>query len=119
MPREREVRKETDFWGQEKEVVYEGNERVGEVRTEQRGGFLGIGSETVRVEIDRDGNEASYAKQETRGGFMGIGAEPLEVRYDPSDEEVGHARVEERGGFLGVGSHHVRVEYDTGGRELS
>jgi hypothetical protein len=119
MSNEREVRKERDFWGNEKEVVYDKGERVGEVKTEERGGFLGFGGETVRVEYDRSGVETSYTKQEERGGILGFGSETQEVRYDTSDKEIGHSRVESRGGFLGVGDHHVRVEYDNDNRELS
>jgi hypothetical protein len=116
---DRQFRKETDFWGNEKEVIYRDGERIGEIRSEDRGGFLGFGSETVRVEYDNSGNETSYSRQEERGGFLGVGAEPQEIRYDANDNELGHSRVEERGGFLGIGGDHVRVEYDNEGNELS
>lgn len=119
MASEREVRKETDFWGNEKEVIYEDGERVGEIREAQRGGILGIGSDPVKVEYDNSGNEISYTKQEERGSFLGIGGEPTEVRYDSANNEVGQSRVEERGGFLSIGSRHVRVEYDKDGNEIS
>lgn len=119
MSDEREVRKETDFWGNEKEVIYENDRKVGEVKTEERGGFLGFGSESVKVEYDNSGHEVSHSKQEERGGFLGIGAEQVEVRYDNTDIEIGHSRVEERGGFFGFGGHHVRVEYDNDQNEIS
>jgi hypothetical protein len=119
MSEEREVRKETDFWGNEKEVIYENNQKVGEVRTEERGGFLGIGAETVKVEYDNSGSETSYTRIEERGGFLGIGSEETQVRYDSSNQEIGQSRVEARGGFLGMGGHHVRVEYDANGNEVS
>jgi hypothetical protein len=119
VPKEREVRKETDLWGNEKEVIYENDRKVGEIRTEERGGVFGIGSEAVRVEYDNSGREAGYTKQEERGGFIGIGSEQVEVRYDSSHREVSHSKVEERGGFLGIGGHHVRVEYDNDGNEVS
>lgn len=120
MSKEREVRKETDFWGNEKEVIYENNQRVGEIKTEERGGFLGLGGESVKVEYDSSGKEVSYIKNEERGGFLGIGAEPVEVRYDSSEnKEVSYSKVEERGGIFGIGSHHVRVEYDKNDKEVS
>jgi len=116
---EREVRKERDFWGNEHEYVYEGDKKVGEIKTEERGGFFGFGGDTVRVEYDTSGNETSYTKEEDRGGFLGFGTEKQEIRYDTSDKEIGHSRVESRGGFLGMGAHHVRIEYDNDDRELS
>ena len=119
MSEEREVRKETDFWGNEKEVIYENDRKVGEVKTEERSGFFGIGGESVKVEYDTSGSEVSYSKQEERGGFLGIGAEQVEVRYDSSNKEIGHSRVEERGGFFGIGGHHARVEYDNDQNEIS
>ena len=120
MPKEKEVRKETDFWGNEREFIYENDRKVGEIKTEERGGVFGMfGGEPVKVECDNTGKEISYTKQEERGGFLGIGAEPTEVRYDSSDKEIGHSRVEERGGLLGIGGHHVRVEYDENGNEVS
>lgn len=119
MTEEREVRKETDFWGNEKEVIYEDNCKVGEIRTEARGGFFGIGAEPVKVEYDNSGQEVSYSKQEERGGIFGIGAEQVEVRYDNSDKEIIHSRIEERGGLLGIGAHHKRVEYDNDLNEIS
>jgi hypothetical protein len=119
MAKEREVRKETGFWGNEKEVIYEDGHRVGELRTEERGGFFGLGAEQVKVEYDTRGTEQATYRQEERGGFLGLGSEPVEVRYDSNNRETGYSKVEERGGFLGIGSHHVRVEYDTQGREVS
>ena len=119
MSREREVHKEKDFWGNEKEVIYEGGEKVGEFRSEERGGFFGIGTETVKVQYNTDNEEVAYTKQEERGGFLGIGAENVEVRYNTQDEVEGYYRVEETGGFLGLGTHHVRVGYDTEGNKVS
>jgi hypothetical protein len=75
MTHEREVRKETDFWGNEKEIIYENGEKVGEIKSEERGGFLGIGSESVKVEYNTHGEEVGFTKPEERGGFFGIGAE--------------------------------------------
>jgi len=119
MTDEREVRKETDFWGNEREVVYENDKRVGEITTEERGGIFGFFSEPVEVERDNDGKEVSYTKNEERGGFFGFGAQETQVRYDPDDRELGQSRVEERGGFLGEFTHHVRVERDNAGEEVS
>lgn len=116
---DREYRKETDFWGNEKEVIYRDGERIGEIRTEERGGIFGFGSDSVKVEIDNDGNDVSYVKQEDRGGFLGLGAETQEVRYDAEHNEIGHSRIEERGGLLGLGVQQRRVEYDNEGNELS
>jgi hypothetical protein len=118
MAQEREIRKETSFFGTEKEVIYEDGNRVGEVKTEERGGFFGIGSETVKVEYI-GGKETGYSKEEERGGFFGIGSEKVQVQYGKDDNEVGHSRIEERGGFLGLGADHVRVGYDTEGNEVS
>lgn len=119
MSEHREVRRETDFWGNDKEVIYEDNRRVGELRVEERGGFCGIGGERVKVEYDNNGREAFHSRQEERGGILGIGAENVEVRYDSSGNKISHSRVEERGGFLGFGAHHVRVEYDNCLTEIS
>ncbi len=119
MTDEKEVRKETDFWGNEREIVYENEKRVGEITTEERGGFLGLFSEPVKVERDNDGREVSYTKNEERGGIFGLGATETQVRYDPDDREIGQSRVEERGGFLGLFTHHVRVERDNTGEEVS
>lgn len=119
MSREREVHKEKDFWGNEKEVIYENGEKVGELRLEERGGFFGLGAETVKVEYGTDRKEVGYTKQEERGGCLGFGAEVVEVRYNTKDEEEGYSRVEETGGFLGLGTHHVRAEYDTEGNKVS
>jgi hypothetical protein len=119
MTDEREVRKETDFWGNEREVVYENDKRVGEITTEERGGIFGFFSEPVKVERDNDGKEVSYTKNEERGGFFGFGAQETQVRYDPDDREIGQSRVEERGGFLGHFTHHVRIERDNAGEEVS
>jgi uncharacterized protein YraI len=119
MADEREIRKETGFWGGEKEVIYENGQKVGEIKSEERGGFFGIGGDTVKVEYNTNGDEVGYTKQEERGGFFGIGTEKVHVRYDAHGEEVGQSRVEEKGGFLGIGAHHVRIEYDTDGNEVS
>lgn len=119
MSEEREVRIETDFWGNEKEVIYESGEKVGEYKFEDRGGVFGIGGERVKVEVNTHGDEVGYTRQEERGGFFGIGAENVEVKYNSRNEEVGYSRVEERGGFLGIGTHHKRVGYDTKDNEVS
>lgn len=119
MEKEREIRKETDFWGNEKEIIYESGKVVGEIKTEERGGLFGFGAESVRVEYDSSGIEKSYTKQEERGGLFGIGTETQEIRYDPNGNEIGHSRVETRGGILGIGQHHVRVEYDNNGAEVN
>ncbi len=119
MSRERETPKTRDFLGNEKEEIFEDGRKVGEIKSEDRGGILGIGGEQMRVEHDNDGNERSHTKVESRGAFLGMGSEPVEVRYDRSGDEVGTSKVEERGGILGVGSHHVRVERDSDGNELS
>lgn len=119
MSDERITKKETDFWGNEKEVIYEGGKKVGEIHVEQRGGFFGIGGEDVRVERDTRGAEVGYSKTEDRGGLFGFGATPTEVRYDPSGKETGTSRIEERGGFLGLGAEHVRVHRDNEGNETA
>jgi hypothetical protein len=118
MAQEREIRKESSWFGPDKEVIYEGGERVGEVKTEERGGFFGMGSETVKVEYI-DGKETGYSREEERGGFLGLGSEKVQVQYDTDDNEVGQSRIEERGGFLGLGADHVRIGYDTEGNEVS
>lgn len=115
---EQETRKETDFWGNEKEVVYKNGERTGEIHTEERGGFFGLGAETVRVETDNSGKETSYSKTESRGGVFGVGGEPTEVYYTPEGKETGTSRVEERGGIFGVGSEHIRIERNVDGEEI-
>lgn len=119
MTDEREVKKETDFWGNEKEVIYEDGRKVGEYRLEERGGFMGMGTRTEKVEYNSDGDEVGYSRQEERGGFMGMGTENKDVHYNTDDEEIGHSQVEERGGFMGMGTHHVSVEYDHDGNEVS
>jgi len=119
MPNERETRKSRDLWGNEREEVYENGRKVGEIKSESRGGLLGLGGEQVRVEYDTNGNERTFTREENRGGILGIGAELTEVRHDSSGEEIGSSRVEERGGLLGIGAHHVRVERDTSGNEVS
>jgi len=115
---QRITRRERDFWGNEKEVIYQGGRKVGELRTESRGGILGLGAEQVKVEYDRAGKEATI-RQEKRGGILGLGAEDVQVRYDSDGKEVSHSRIEERGGILGMGAEHVRVEYDKDGNEIS
>lgn len=119
MKEEREVRKETGWLGNEIEVIYENGRRVGEVRTEEHGGFLGMGAHDVRVEFDNDMQVTSYVEREVRGGSLGIGTEEHEIRRDSSGVEIGHSRVESKGGLLGMGEHHVRVEYDNEHREIS
>lgn len=118
MSNERETRKETGFWGEEKEVIYENGQKVAEVKSEERGGFLGMGTESVKVEYNTDGEEVSHTKQEERGGFFGIGAEEVQVRYNTQGEEIGQLRIEEKSNFLGI-PHHERVEYDANGNEVS
>ncbi|MFZ1413742.1 MAG: peptidoglycan-binding domain-containing protein [Defluviicoccus sp.] len=118
MASEREVRKETTLWGGEKEVIYEDGTRVGEIRSEERGGFLGIGAETVRVERDNDGCEVAYEREEERGGILGIGGTPTQVRCSSDGSEISTSQIENRGGFLGIGSESVRVERDPDGNEI-
>jgi hypothetical protein len=119
MAGEREIKRETDFWGNEKEVIYEDGRKVGEYRLEERGGFMGMGTRTEKVEYNSEGVEVGYSRQEERGGFMGMGTENKDIHYNTDDEEVGHSQVEERGGFMGMGTHHVSVEYDHDGNEIS
>jgi hypothetical protein len=119
MTGERETRTQTDIWGTEHEYIYEDGERVGEYKNEDRGGFLGIGTERQRVEYDSDHEEVGYSRAEKRGGFLGIGAEDVEANYDGRGERAGYSRVEERGGFLGIGSHHARIGYAEDGCEIS
>lgn len=119
MSNEREIRKETDLWGNEKEVIYQDGEKVGEIHKEERGGFLGFGAETTKVEYDRDHNEVSHTTKEDRGGFFGIGEEEVDVKGDIDGNEISSSKVEERGGFLGIGSHHVRAERGPDGNIIS
>lgn len=116
--RERVTRRETDFWGRPRDVVYENGTKVGEARTEERGGFLGIGAETVKVEYDTDGNEVSVTRREERGGFLGIGARDVEVHY-ADGRETGQTNVEERGGLLGIGARPVGVTRNNEGDEVA
>lgn len=110
---EREIKKETDFWGNEKNIVYEDGERVGEIKEETRGSFLGFGGEKVQVEYDNDGEEVAHYKDEERGGFLGFGGETVEVKYSPDGEEESTTKEEIRGSFLGFGGEKVDVEYDS------
>ena len=119
MSDEQEIRKETDFWGNEKEVIYQDGKKIGEIRIEDRGGFLGIGTESTKVEYDSTGNEVSHTTREERGGFCGIGTREVSVKRDVDGEEISTLEVEERGGFCGIGSHHVRAERDTNGDLVS
>ena len=120
MSNEREIKTETNWLGEEKQIIYEDGRKVGEICSEDRGGFFGIGSERVDVEYTNDGSEVSYTKSEDRGGVLGIGAEETRVTYDSNtDQEIEASRVEERGGIFGIGSHHVRVGRDTEGNEIS
>ncbi len=120
MSKDKEVITETNWLGEEKKVIYEDGERVGEIRTEQRGGLFGIGSETVDVKYNNDGDDVSYTRKEERRGLFGIGENKTDVTYDTlSGKEIEHSRVEERGGFFGLGSNHTRVGYDKDGNEVS
>jgi hypothetical protein len=119
MASERETRTETDFWGNEHQYIYENGKRVGEYKIEDRGGFLGIGDESQKVEYDSDDKEVGYSRQERRGGFLGIGDEEVEAGYERDGRRSGYSRVEERGGILGIGSHHARIGYDEDGNEVS
>jgi len=120
MSKDREIKTETNWIGEEKQVIYEDGQKVGEVRSEDRGGLFGIGAERVDVEHRNDRSEVSYSKSEDRGGLLGIGAEETRVTYDSNtDQEIEASRVEERGGLFGICSHHVRVGRDSDGNEIS
>lgn len=119
MASERETRTERDFWGIEREYIYEDGKRVGEYKFEDRGGILGFGDERQRVEYDLDGREVGYSRQERRGGFLGFGEEDVEADYDRDGNRAGYSRVEERGGFLGIGTRHERIGYDENDNEVS
>lgn len=63
----REIRKEKDWWGDEKEVVYEDGHKVGEIRAEETLGGFGP---TVKREYGNDGKRVSETRrEETLGGF--------------------------------------------------
>ncbi|MCE6959361.1 hypothetical protein LAZ40_09885 [Cereibacter sphaeroides] len=115
---EREVRKETGVLGGEREFIYENGRKIGEVRTEDRGGFLGIARTPTQVERTLSGEEMSTITRESRGGFLGIGARDVEVRR-AAGREVGVSAVEECGGFFGFGAHHERVERDSNEKVIS
>lgn len=117
MSEERITKTETDFWGNEREVVYENGRKVGEVNIERRGSFFGIGGEDVRVERDNSGNEVNHTKSEMRGSFFGLGGERVDVTYDPNESEIGTSRLEQRGGLFGFGAERVRVHRDNEGNE--
>ncbi|MEM7764533.1 MAG: hypothetical protein AAF290_10660 [Pseudomonadota bacterium] len=120
MTKEREIRTETNWLGEEKQVIYEDGSKVGEIRSEERGGILGIGAERVDVEYDTSGNEVSYTTTEERGGIAGIGSEEVQVTYDSSDHsEIETSTVAERGGVAGIGSYHTRVSRDASGEEVA
>jgi hypothetical protein len=120
MSKEREIKTETNWIGEERKVIYEDGQKVGELRSEDRGGLFGIGADRVDVEYNNDGSEVSYTKPEDRGGLLGIGAEETRVTYDSNtDKEIEASRVELRGGLFGIGSHYVRVGRDSEGNEIS
>lgn len=115
---EREVRKETTWLGEEKEVIYEEGKKVGEVKSEKRGGFLGIGAETVRVERDNNGRQVTYEREENRGGFFGVGSTPTQVKYGPDGNVKSFSQIETRGSVFGIGGNDVRIERDADGSEI-
>ena len=79
MARERLERTETDWLGNEQTCLCEDGEQIGEITTEERGGFLGIGADETRVFRGVDGDEISHSRQEERGEFLGIGSEQVDV----------------------------------------
>lgn len=119
MSREREVRTEKGFWGNEREIIYEDGQRVGDYRLEERGGIGGWGGETVKSEYNNTGDRVGYTRKEQQGGILGFLTTDVEVGYNIDGKKLGYSKVEERGGIAGMLTHHERVGYDTDGKETS
>lgn len=106
----REIRKETDWWGDEKEVIYEDNHRVGEIRTEETWGGFGP---TVQRTYDTDGERISETRsEETWGGF----GPTVQRTYDTDGKRISETRTEETWGGIGP---TVQRTYDTDGERIS
>ena len=94
----KEIRKETDWLGNEKEVVYENNEKVGEIRNETT--FWGT---EVKREYNPDGERVSETRHEQT--FFGT---PVDRTYNPDGERISETRHEQT--FFGT---PVDRTYDT------
>ena len=79
----REIRKEQDFWDKEREVIYENDKQVGEIRHET----TAFGP--ITVEYDNNNHKVS----ETRTGTDAFG-ESVERTYDPNGQLISETRHE-------------------------
>lgn len=105
-----EIRKETDFWGNEKEVIYRDGAKVGEIRHEET--FFGLGP-SVKREYDNANNKVSETRREET--FFGFGP-TVDRTYTQNGERIRETRKEET--LLGFGPQ-VERSYDKQGRLLS
>jgi hypothetical protein len=80
----KEIRKETDWLGREKEVIYEDGEKTGEVRSETT--FFGT---PVKREYDSDGERVSETRHEHT-----LSGTPVDRTYDPDGERKSETRHE-------------------------
>jgi len=80
----KEIKKETDWLGNEKEVIYEDNEKVGEIRNETT--FWG-------TEVKREYNPEGERVSETRHEHTVFGT-PVDRTYNPDGERISETRHE-------------------------
>ena len=105
-----EIRKETDFWGNEKEVIYKDGNKVGEIRREET--FFGLGP-SVKREYDNAGNKVGETRREET--LFGLGP-TVDRTYAPDGEQISETRKEQT--LFGLGPQ-VERSYDKQGRLLS
>lgn len=125
----KETKKETDFWGNEKEVHYEDGKKVGETRYREtfwgnkvQDHYNSSGEKTGEtrreeglfsdkaVHYDSEGKKTGYTKNDET--FFG---NKIQRHYDPSGHEVGKSHYEE--GFFGGHKKVHEGEYFKGGGE--
>lgn len=106
----REIRKETDFLGNEKEVIYENGSKVGYIKEEQT--LCGLG-QTVKREYDNAGNKVSETRREHT--LLGLGP-TVDRTYSPDGERLSETRKEET--FFGLGPR-VERSYDEKGNIIA
>jgi len=89
-----EIRKEKDWWGDEKEVIYEDGHKVGETRNQET--LAGFGP-TVKRTYDNDGKRLiETRREETLGGF----GPTVERTCDTKGRRISETRREQTlGGF--------------------
>ena len=90
----KEIKKETDWLGREKDVIYEGGQKVGETRHETT-----LFGNPVDRTYDNDGNRVSETRHETT-----LFGTSKEVTYDTHGNKISETRYEEGifGGKRGV-----------------